>query len=87
MLHTIRGGKSPQPPRGCAPAQSADDLNKAIADLVRMSSVLTSLLEDRIRDTRECTLTLDRHDAADIQFVAGQVAAYAEQVRTAWEAI
>ena len=62
-------------------------LTDLIANMVRMSSVLSSLLEDRIRDTGERSLTLDRQDAADIQFIAGQVAAYAEQVRTAWEKI
>ena len=62
-------------------------LTDLIADMVRMSSVLSSLLEDRIRDTGKGPLTIGRKDAADIQFVAGQAAAYADRVQAAWEAI
>jgi hypothetical protein len=67
--------------------QQQDALTEIIGDMVRMSSVLNSLLEDRIRDTGQRSLTIDRRDAADLQFIAGQVAAYAEQVQTAWEKI
>lgn len=62
-------------------------LTDLIADMARMSSVLSSLLEDRIPDTVKGALTVGRRDAADIQFVAGQVTAAADRVRAAWEAL
>jgi hypothetical protein len=62
-------------------------LTVLIADMVRMSSVLSSLLQDRIRDMGRCAFAVDRRDANDIQFIAGQVAAYAEQVQSSWEKI
>ena len=67
--------------------QQQDALTALIAEMVRMSSILTSLLEDRVRDTGQKSLTIGRRDAADLQFIAGQVAAYAEQVQSAWEKI
>lgn len=72
---------------GAVQEQREAVLTDLIADMVRMSSVLSTLLEDRIRDTGKGPLTIARKDAADIQFVAGQAAAYAERIVAAWEAI
>jgi hypothetical protein len=63
------------------------DLTNLIADMVNMSSVLATLLEDRIRDTGMRSLEVDCRDASNIQFIATQAAAYAERVREAWEKI
>lgn len=62
-------------------------LTALIADMVALSSVVASLVEDRIRDTGKGPLTIGLRDARDIQFIAGQAAAYADRVRQAWEAI
>jgi len=72
---------------GAAREQQETALTDLIADMVRMSSVLSSLLEDRIRDTGKGALTIGRRDAADIQFIAGQASACADRVQQAWEAI
>lgn len=79
MLHTIRGGKSPQTPepKGVhnlnTPA-TADDLTDVLTDTERMASILTTLLEERITDTgKGSTLSVRRQDAEDIRFAAGQL--------------
>lgn len=67
--------------------QREGELTGLIGDMVSMSSVLSLLLEDRIRDTGKRSLEVDRRDATNIQFAAGQVTAFAERVREAWEKI
>jgi hypothetical protein len=67
--------------------QRQEALTALIGDMVRMSSVLSSLLEDRVRDTGQRSLAVDRRDAADLQFIASQAAAYADRVQAAWEAL
>ncbi len=67
--------------------QREAELTDLIADMVNMSSVLSSLLEDRMRDTGKGSFSVCRKDARDIEFVAERVSDYAVRVRQAWEAI
>jgi hypothetical protein len=62
-------------------------LTDLIADMVSMSSVLSSLLEDRMRDAGKASLSIGRRDAENIQFIANKAVAYADRVRKAWEAL
>jgi hypothetical protein len=93
MLHTIRGGKSPQTPqpKGAhivnTPA-TADDLTIALSDTERMASILSTLLEERITDTgKGPTLSVRRQDADDIRFAGEQLLAMLTRAGDIWRAI
>jgi hypothetical protein len=96
MLHSIRGGKSPQ--RSDAKDASkfahistndtADDLTNALADTERMASILTTLLEERLVDTgKGPTLSIRRQDGSDIRFAAEQLRTMLARAGEIWRAI
>jgi hypothetical protein len=74
-------------PAGADAEAREDAVTDLAADMIRLSSVLKSLLEDRIRDTGKGPLTIARKDAADVQFIARQAIDTAERLQKAWEAV
>ncbi|MDO6963997.1 hypothetical protein [Rhizobium alvei] len=74
-------------PAGADAEAREDVVTDLAADMIRLSSVLKSLLEDRIRDTGKGPLTIARKDAADVQFIARQASDTAERLQKAWEAV
>lgn len=91
MLHSITGGQHPRMPStpiiGTA-KNTPEDLTDVIAATRRMTSILATLLDERIVDTcKGEALTVYRQDAADIQFAARQVVDLVDRVGEIWEAL
>jgi ABC-type transporter Mla subunit MlaD len=92
MLHSIKGGQhphaSPTPIIGTVKPTS-EDLADLLSGVERMASILSTLLQEGIKDTGKGrqSLSVSRQDARDIDFAAQQLVAAAEKANEIWRAI